>query len=299
MSRIETRDRKARKVEKYRCCETNRIGSVLRKKIIGAGGTRALSEANNKLDSMFCLRWQGIGDSGARVLADTLFLNNDTITNVDLSHNEITPEGAKALAGSFTDKISVLDLSRNKIGAVGVHALTRSVLRNSMNITSLFLSFCKIGDAGAELLADAFAGGVTLTELDLGWNGIGDKGTMALVKAVVAENSTLEVLSLGHNNIGAPGAISLSEGLVENKSLLELKLRFNRIGCDGASALAKSLDYNDTLTTLDLTRNEIGDEGAMALKEALQRNSTLEYLWISKFDVNDVALKKSPQKRKL
>lgn len=50
-----------------------------------------------------------------------------------------------------------------------------------------------------------------LTKLDLGWNGLGDKGTIALGD-MLANNSSITHLDISHNRINLEGALALSEG---------------------------------------------------------------------------------------
>ncbi|KAK1735826.1 leucine-rich repeat protein [Skeletonema marinoi] len=148
---------------------------------------------------------------------------------------------------------------------------------NDATLTTLDLGSDGIGNEGVVALAGALKENTTLTTLRLGFNGIGNEGAIALAD-VLKENTTLTTLRLEDNDIGKEGAIALAEALKENTTLTTLHLKNNKIGNEGAIALADVLKENTTLTTLNLGWNKIGNEGAIALADALKENTTLTRL---------------------
>lgn len=50
-----------------------------------------------------------------------------------------------------------------------------------------------------------------LNRVDLGWNGLGDKGTLA-VGDMLSTNSSVTHLDVSHNRINLEGAVALSDG---------------------------------------------------------------------------------------
>jgi Ran GTPase-activating protein (RanGAP) involved in mRNA processing and transport len=116
---------------------------------------------------------------------------------------------------------------------------------------------------------------LSLTELNLQYEQIGDEGTSNLAH-VLLNNSTLSVLYLLQNNIGDKGAEALAQVLYSDKcALSSLDLRFNKITDNGAKALAKALCDNNTLSSLVLWHNSISIEGAKAFEEVLRSNLSL------------------------
>ena len=120
------------------------------------GGAKDLAGAlrGNPTVRSVTLQWNGISDSGACALADALGRNNERLTQLDLSYNNIGCEGCEALARSLATGGTLLHL-----GLAG-------------NL---------ISNKGALALAQCLEQGTALTHLDLSNNKIQDKGAKALV----------------------------------------------------------------------------------------------------------------------
>ncbi len=184
--------------------------------------------------------------------------NDPSLTNLDLTEQEIGAEGAKDLAEALkvNKTLTNLDLYNNQIGAE---------------------------------VAKAFAGTLevnkTLTNLNLGSNQIGAEGAKAFAEAL-KNNKTLTSLYLSLNQIGAEGAKDLAEALKVNEALTDLNLSLNQIGAEGAKAFAGTLEVNKTLTNLNLGLNQIKDEEIGELIDALKINPFVTELWLSIYDQN-------------
>ena len=160
------------------------------------------------------------------------------------------------------------------------------VLKVNSTLTNLNLGWNSIGDEGAHSLSQALKVNSTLTNLNLGWNSIGDEGAHSLSQALKV-NSTLTNFNLDLNSIGDEGAHSLSQALKVNSTLTNLNLDKNSIGDEGAHSLSQALKVNSTLTNLNLDENHIGVEGAHSLSQALTVNSTLTNLDLSVNRIGD------------
>ena len=75
----------------------------------------------------------------------------------------------KALNDLENNSITRLDLSYNNIGDEGARTLADTLLKNT-SLTSLDLRYNKIGDIGAKAFADALLKNTSLTSLYLGGN---------------------------------------------------------------------------------------------------------------------------------
>ena len=150
-----------------------------------------------------------------------------------------------------------------------------SFLQENKNIKELSLSLCKIGNEGAEALADGNL--PNLTHLDLSINKIDKEGAEALSKVNLPN---LTELNLSYNNIGTEGAKALASGKLTN--LTELHLSNNNIGNEGIEALANGNLGN--LTQLDLSNNNIGNKGIEALANGNLGNLTQLDLRSNKID---------------
>ncbi|XP_011270823.1 hypothetical protein CAOG_09090 [Capsaspora owczarzaki ATCC 30864] len=115
----------------------------------------------------------------------------------------------------------------------------------------------RIGEAGAQAIAEALKMNTTLTQLDLQLNQIGDEGAQAIAEALRA-NTTLTWLKLSYNQIGDAGAQAIAEALKVNKRMTLLFLHYNCIDIFGSQAIDKAcqdkrkfrLDLRDQINPL-------------------------------------------------
>ncbi|CAH3184204.1 unnamed protein product, partial [Porites lobata] len=158
---------------------------------------------------------KGINDTAVAVLAAVLEANT-TLTNLNLSLNNIGSAGAESLATALktNTNLTKLNLRSNNIGPAGGESLATG-LKTNTTLKNLNLSFNSIGPAGAESLAAALRANTTLTNLNLSDNDIGPAGAESLA-TVLKTNTTLTNLDLRGNNIGPAGAESLATVLKTN-----------------------------------------------------------------------------------
>ena len=145
-------------------------------------------------------------------------------TRLDLSRNNIGPDGAKHIAWSLGDlkNLQYLDLKWNKIGPDGAKDIVES-LKKMKNLTTLNLSGNNIGDAGAEHIADSLKELVNLQYLYLSYNNLGPDGARDIVESL-KKMKNLKNLDLSSNNIGDAGAEDIAKSLMEMKKLEYLNL---------------------------------------------------------------------------
>ncbi|KAJ3433815.1 leucine rich repeat family protein [Anaeramoeba flamelloides] len=175
--------------------------------------------------------------------------------------------------------LTSLDLSYNQIGAEGMQSLSEC-LKVNQTLTNLNLSENLIGAKGMETLSEALKVNQTLTNLVLFFNQIRDEGMQPLCESLKF-NQTLTVLSLSMNKIRAKGMKPLFESLKVNQTLTNLDLSCNQIVGEGIQALCEALKVNHHLTQLNLSDNRIGSKGLKYLSEALKINQTLIHLNLS------------------
>jgi hypothetical protein len=140
-----------------------------------------------------------------------------------------------------------------------------------------------LGAKDVDALLKAFQGNITLKELNLGDNSIGDSGTAAIASSLTALTS----LDLGSNSIGASGTAAIASSLT---ALTSLNLEFNSIGDRGVQAIASSLT---ALTSLNLGSNSIGDRGVQAIASSLAPLTSLNLRWNSIGDSGTAAIASS------
>lgn len=108
-----------------------------------------------------------------------------------------------------------------------------------------------------------------LQHLDVENSKIGDKGAEKLANALVSLRS-LEILNLSENCIGDQGVKKLALALRDLPKLHCLSLYSNVISDEGAESLAAVLPHMVSLTDLDVKYNKITDVGAQSLGASLR-----------------------------
>ncbi|CAF3923642.1 unnamed protein product [Rotaria magnacalcarata] len=248
-----------------------------------------------------------------------------TLTQLDLSRNQITDIGAQHIANAFRThtNLETLDLSQNRIGNDGAQYLFDALKENKI-ITNLKLegnigSYCtavstailiksnkqthakmnlkatKIGNDETRFLADALENNKTITELNLSNNEIGDIGAQYLAHAL-RDNKTLTSLIFGcdYRNNEEEKCLDIDWmficDIISNETLTLLDLSGNEIGNTGAQHFATALQKNQTLTILNLESNRVQDDGMKYLAKVLENNKTLKRLDLAKNPNDSCAL---------
>jgi Ran GTPase-activating protein (RanGAP) involved in mRNA processing and transport len=118
-----------------------------------------------------------------------------------------------------------------------------------MTLAVLKLGYNNLGDEGTVVIASSCSKDGRhhphLTVLDLAFNGIGDEGCTALSLHMVAGNHTLRNLSLSGNNIRKKGATALAGAIMHGCSLSRLHLSSNRLGAEGSRVLSQAIAQSE------------------------------------------------------
>ncbi len=152
---------------------------------------RALSVASNLVS--LTLQDSNLTDNDVATMFDNGSCRNDTILNLNLSHNNITSTGLAVIVKAFL-------------------APPESAL------CSLELMGNKIESEGGSVLGDSLAANESLLTLNLRLNNLGDLGGSALLDSLW-KNATLRYLNLSGNNLASSSANSLVKMLESNDSL--------------------------------------------------------------------------------
>lgn len=254
-----------------------------------------------------CLDHGGIGDKGAEALAETIRVNQ-SISELSLVDNWITPKGSEFIIGSLINSKSVrrVDFSENRLGCQTIdynagQQIRSLVIKNSL-ITELVLRANKLTCKDVEQIAEGVIENVTLQSLDLSYNEINYRGAVAIAK-ILSHNSELREINLEWNKFRTQGSfLILNEGLNINNTIKRFNLAWNgiddeggvvvgkiigenaieeivvshnRIGLKGAEAIAKGIKSSSALAVLVLDDNPLKDDGCVAIIRALRENATL------------------------
>ena len=133
-----------------------------------------------------------------------------------LTHN--TSLTLLELGDNYTTPLTLLDSGYNEITVEGALAIANA-LQGNTSLTSLNLGNNHIGDARTLAIANALQGNTSLTLLDLSTNHISAAGALAIAANVLQGNTSLTSLNLRNNHIGDAGALAIANALQGNISL--------------------------------------------------------------------------------
>lgn len=162
----------------------------------------------------------GLGDGRAIALAAVL--PGTALTDLDLGKSALGDDAAAVLAGALRHtKVARLALDRNKLGAKGCAALAAVLTDTTLEELNLGNNRT-IGPKGCAALAGAlrFA---PLTSLDISWCRVGVEGATALATAM-KEGSRLRHVNLQRNNVPA-GWLKTNQAMLQAvESGVDIKL---------------------------------------------------------------------------
>lgn len=210
-----------------------------------------------------------------------LFLRHISDEEIDISHYNIGPIGAKAVAKTLKENTTtmLINIHDNGIGAVGARAFADMLTENCF-LTILDFSLNFIEEDGFEAMSNMLKSNKYITEISFASTKLNNTAAMFIGK-VMEENATLRTLDLSSNEIGDEGSVHIANGIKRNNSILFLNLGCNHIRGKGIPAIADALMYNNVLKTIELNNNGCADSGARAIGNALKVNQTLREIDIS------------------
>jgi hypothetical protein len=159
--------------------------------------------------SKLSLKYHMMEDFGAKLLADSISRNYGNLISLNLECNFIGVGGAEAIASCL--------IMQSKSNCVGLQVLK--------------LSYNRVGNEGAEALADALKSSTSLVELTLKSNSI-DKGLVAIGKALEVNNSIKKIALFGNDFDANSGKVFFD--LIKNRlNFLETKIDVSVYIVDG------------------------------------------------------------------
>jgi len=185
-----------------------------------------------------------IDDDRSRLIASAI-LDNECLTYLDLSHNDIGNAGARGFAKVLASPKSALThliLANNRISVVGVHAIGHALASSiDLKVTSLQ----KQNQAAPQQIAQArkYGENCTLQVLNLRLNRLGDEGGAELC-SLLLKNNTLRTLDFSGNDLGNETTKALCALIRKNgKQLRSIDISCNKLGnASSSSATASSPD---------------------------------------------------------
>ncbi|XDV23338.1 hypothetical protein PO909_027944, partial [Leuciscus waleckii] len=214
-------------------------------------------------------------DSGVKEICEGLKNPVCELKILKLSNCYLTEESCSALASVLSSgsiSLTDLDLSNNNLQDLGVKLLSDG-LKENFKVEKLRLSDCSITEEGYKALASALRSNPShLIELDLTGNDPGQSGVKELSDLLLDPNCQLKLKFLGP---AADEACQYVNRVVGKNPLLlrELNLSGCELGDTRVNQIAALLqDKHCKLNIIQLNNNIISEEGCVALTSALNSN---------------------------
>jgi hypothetical protein len=192
-----------------------------------------------------------VNSISARSLAKAMWVN-DTITCLDLSHNNLNDHAGCYLARILkqNNTLRKIELDNNKLGPKSCNAFGESLLVNT-SLTYLSLDSNTImtyhDQEGIKALSDAIRTNKSLTSINLFRTGISATGGVVLADGV-EENDTLLFCDIGHNGIEMGDVKRIVDKLDDNLEGYEAAERRRRQDVVKEQKRQKNLDEVSEVT---------------------------------------------------
>jgi hypothetical protein len=167
---------------------------------------------------------QGITDNS---LNRVLIRLTPAVVRISLENNRLTGSGALALfehVAKYCPSVKSINLYNNNLGPEGARALAAALTRPDHSLTRLDLNSNDIGDEGAQYIIGGLLANRTLTHLDLGYNGLTDRGIEDLKEVISAEDSVLKFLKISGNEFTAASLTPILALFERNPNFVEIDI---------------------------------------------------------------------------
>ncbi|XP_059817728.1 ribonuclease inhibitor-like isoform X4 [Hypanus sabinus] len=148
-----------------------------------------------------------LGDSGVKLVSEALRNPECKIQKLCLGSVGLTAAGVVDLTSALSTNRSLteLDLANNELGDSGVKLVSEALRNPECKIQKLCLRSVGLTAAGVEDLTSALSTNCSLTELDLGYNKLGDSGVKLVFEAVRNPKCKIQTLRLRRNQFSSGG----------------------------------------------------------------------------------------------
>ena len=143
-----------------------------------------------------------------------MLTSNNTLSVMNISDNDIGPDGCQYLADCRNISLNKLIMSVCKLGVSGADKIGIMLCHSS--ITSVDLDGNTIGDVGVEKLVEHLKSNKTIKHLDLWDNGITSNGASHLRKLFSLNHTTVNSIELGGNPLKDEGVDLILQSITIN-----------------------------------------------------------------------------------
>mmetsp|Transcript_52482 Transcript_52482/g.87067 ORF Transcript_52482/g.87067 Transcript_52482/m.87067 type:complete len:812 (+) Transcript_52482:96-2531(+) len=213
-----------------------------------------------------------IGPAGGTAIAESL-ANNASLTRLDLSDNDLFPHGEVPITELIGESFHVGAKVRVSQGYDG-ELIVFTEVNNQGNIS--------VGDpTGIAAIAKCMRASTSLTDVDLRYNQL--DATSATLLSAIAKGKGISLCGIhpdqtladftpnsnSNNRMQPADVILLTADLAVRASLSSLDMSGNDLGPAGGKVLAESLADRTSLSYLDVRHNLLGEKAKATLKDAV------------------------------
>jgi len=216
--------------------------------------------------------------SSADIIIKSLH-HNTLLTELLLRKTSLRSSDMQSLGEMLTSNntLSVMDISGNDIGPDGCEYLAdcRNISLNKLTMR------CRLGVNGADKIGKMLYHNKSITFVDLGDNSIGDNGVEKLVEHLKS-NKTIKHLDLWVNKVTSNGANHLSKLFSLNHSTINsIELGFNPLKDEGVDLILQSITI--TMEYVGLTYTQI-TSSCSSLCIALHKIKSISFTLYDNYD---------------
>ncbi|KAM3585526.1 uncharacterized protein V6R79_019691 [Siganus canaliculatus] len=196
-----------------------------------------------------------LNDSGVKLLSAGLQSPYPVLETLRLSGCNLSERSCEALSSVLSSSsLTELDLSNNDLKDSGVKLLSAGLQSPECNLETLRLNLCNLSEGSCKVISTVLScPSSNLRKLDLSNNNLKDSRVKLLSTGLQSPHCTLETLRLSGCLVTEEGCAALASALSSNPShLRELDLSYNHPGDSGVKLLSVGLEdphwSMDTLT---------------------------------------------------
>ena len=201
--------------------------------------------------------------------------SNNTLSVMDISDNDIGPDGCQYLADCRNISLNKLIMCLCELGVSGADKIGIMLCHSS--ITYVNLGFNSIGDVGVEKLVEHLKSNKTIKHLDLFDNGITSNGASHLRKLFSLNHTTINSIELCYNPLKDEGVDLILQSITINMEYVGL---YNTGITSSCSSVSTALHKIKSIRFTPL-------DNCDGISDSLANTTVLEALYL--IDGSDIA----------